>query len=97
MHLFEFKKSPQTAIQTDIKSQTLADDLADRRTKGHIILLLTGFEPVARGCMHYVQLWAAQMNFYFQFKSVFPNKTLVIIYIYLKKLRSFTKKSFKKN
>ena len=38
-----------------------ADNLTDRRTDGHIILTLRGFNPISCGCMHFAQLWATQM------------------------------------
>ena len=70
------QKGPRTTRKTDIKSQKSHGQL-DEHTDGNIILPLRGFEPMACGLILCAQLWAAQMNFYCQFKAVFWKKTLI--------------------
>ena len=88
---------PHTGNQYRYKNRKKARGQPERRTDGHILLPLRGFEPGACGRMCCAQLWAAQMIFYLQFKAVFQTKNPIKC-IYQKSLfyGGLLKKSFKK-
>ena len=90
-------KCPRTTRQTD-RHKIIKGLRTTGWLDGPIILPLRIFEPVASECMRCTQLRAAQMNFYFQSRTVYKQKFPYDLY--LKKARLFFgclyKKSFKR-